>query len=225
MIDKSRVSEISWSRDEVEKIKKSRSIELNIVEDQPLKYSEIEDVDDNVVDLVLAQYQRKANDSVGALPASRYRATFTGLSYPEILDLSHSLDVNSLDTERKKWTIVYHHMKNQSIGPWKEYKWYIDPSTKKKVIIDFGAEGPVDDSIEVHEVTKFDDFLMKTSFMDLEFMLWKILCATTMDKEIISIDCHAKLDDTDKECGKSYDWIYSPNDLLDVSSISPEIVK
>lgn len=225
VIDKSRVSEISWSRDEVEKIKKSRSIELNIVEDQPLKYSEIEDVDDNVVDLVLAQYQRKANDSVGALPASRYRATFTGLSYPEILDLSHSLDVNSLDTERKKWTIVYHHTKNQSIGPWKEYKWYIDPSTKKKVIIDFGAEGPVDDSIEVHEVTKFDDFLMKTSFMDLEFMLWKILCATTMDKEIISIDCHAKLDGTDKECGKSYDWIYSPNDLLDVSSISPEIVK
>ena len=226
VIDKSRVSDLTWSKEEVDKIRKSRSIELNIVEDKALKYSEIEDVDDNAVDMVLSQYQRKANDVVASLPASRYRATLTGLSYPEILDLTHAQDVNTLDMQRKKWSIVFQHLKNPSIGDWKEYKWYIDPKTKKKVIIDFKAIEPDDENIVVHEVTKFDDFLMKTSFMDLEFLLWKILCATAMDKEIISIDCHAKLsEDSDKVCGNSYDWIYSPSDLLDTSSISEEILK
>lgn len=226
VIDKSRVTEIAWSSDEIDKIKKSRSIELNIVEDMPLKYSEIEDVDDNAVDAVLAEYQRETNDEVASLPASRYRATLTGLSYPEVMDLMHAQDMNTLDAERKKWSIIYRHLKNPSIGPWKEYKWYIDPATKQKVIIDFHELGPEDNEIIVHEVTKFDDFLMKTSFMDLEFLLWKILCATSMDKEIIAIDCHAKLKEgSDKTCGKSYDWIYSPRELLDQSSISETILK
>jgi hypothetical protein len=228
ILDKKQLPEVSWTKEEMDMIKKSRSIELNIVEDVNLKYTNIEDLDDNAVDVVLSQYQRKVNDVVSALPASKYRATFTGLTYTEILDLSHAQEMNDLDGERKKWAIAFDHIKNQSIGPWQEYKYYIDPGTKKKVILNIDAPEPIvvkdypGQEIKVIKVSKFDDFLSKTSFIDLEFILWKILCATAMDKEIISIDCHSKFNG--KECGKSYDWIYSPNELLLTSNINPAVV-
>lgn len=224
IIDKSKLPEISWSNEEIEKIRKSRSIELNIVEDVNLKYTNIEEVDSNNVDVILSQYQRKANDVVGALPASKYRATFTGLAYTEILDLSYSEELNNLDGERKKWSIAFNHIKNPSIGEFKEYKYYIDPKTKRKVILDKNADtSNLDENIKVINVSKFDDFLMKTSVMDLEYILWKILCATTMDKEIISITCHAKKNG--KLCNHTYDWIYSPKELLITNTIDVAVLE
>lgn len=226
VIDKTQAPEIAWDKDEIEKIKKSRSIELNIVEDVDLKYTEIEELDENAVDAVLSQYVRKVNDIVGALPASKYRATFTGLTYTEILDLSHSQEMNNLDGERKKWSIAFEHTKNQSIGPWREYKYYIDPDTKKRIEMPISAPDPIDTvrrRLEIIEVSYFDDFLMKTSFMDLEFILWKILCATAMEKEIISIDCHGTYNGS--PCKKSYDWVYSPRELLVMESINPAVAE
>lgn len=224
IIDKSALSTVSWSEEEVAKIKKSRSIELNIVEGSKIKFGEIEDVSENFVDRVLEQYQRKTNDIVAVLPASKYRATFTGLSYPEVLDLSTSQEMNTIDAEWKKWSICFDHIKNQSIGAWEEYYLYTDPDTGKEIRVET-SEG-VPDGIDPHFVSKFEDFLRKTSFMDLDFMLWKILCATAKDKEIISIDCHAvnKVNGQDQQCGNTYDWIYSPSDLLDMTSINVAVL-
>lgn len=224
IIDKSKLNEVSWSPEEISKIKKSRTVELNIVETSPIEYSEIQDVDSNMVDIILAPYQRKYNDVSVALPASRYRATFTGLSYAELTDLATSSEMNSIDAERKKWSICYNHIKNQNIGPWEEYKWYIDPNTKKKVRIGISDNAPNNiNPYDIHTVSKFDDFLMKTSYIDLEFMIWKILCATAMENEIIAITCHAK--HNGKECNKTYDWVYNPSELLRMDLIDPVILE
>lgn len=224
VIDKSQLNEVSWSEEDITKIKKSRTVELNIVETSPIEYSEIQDIDSNMVDMVLAPYQRKYNDITAALPASRYRATFTGLSYAELTDLATSAEMNTIDAERKKWSICFNHIRNQNIGPWEEYKWYIDPDTKKKVKIDIRHNAPNHiNPINVHSVSKFDDFMMKTSYLDLEFMIWKILCATAMDSEIISITCHAK--NNGKECNHTYDWVYSPAELLRMDLIDPVILE
>lgn len=223
-IDKTNVSQVSWTPEEVEKIRKARTVELNIVESGTLEFGEIEDVAPNAVEQVLSQYERKTNDIDAALPASRYRATFIGLSYPEVLDLSSSNRMNNLDGERMKWTIAFRHIKNQSIGPWKEWRYYTDPETGKTVTFSIAGPLPIgvtEDMVSVH--TKFDDFMEKTSYLDLEYILWKILCATAMDKELISIDCHA--DVNGHECGKNYDWIYSPNELLMIQEVSPVVLE
>lgn len=223
-IDKTNVSQISWTQEEMEKIRKARTVELNIIEGDDLVFSEIEDVSSSAMDEVLSQYTRKTNDVEAPLPASRYRATFIGLSYPEVLDLNNSNELNSLDGERAKWTIAYNHIRNQSIGPWQEYKWYIDKDTKKKIKIGFSDPPPKGYTVsDMHVVTKFDDFLMKTSWIDLEFILWKILCATAMDKEIITVECHANVGG--KRCNHSYDWVYSPNELLDISTVNPAVLE
>jgi hypothetical protein len=198
IIDKTNVPEISFTKEEVEKIKKSRSVTLNIIETKNMEYSIIEE--DNSadsplnIDAILKQYTRKMNDMRVSMPASKYRATFTGLSYPEILDLSYSQELNNLDGELKKWSIVFNHIKNPSIGDFKEYE-YAD------------ATG------NVIKVSAFEDFLKKTSFIDLEYALWAILCATCLDKEIVSIDCHGK------NCNNVYDWIYDPKTLIQMSSV------
>ena len=224
VIDKSQLDEVSWSPEEISKIKKSRTVELNIVETSPIEYSEIQDADSNLVDMILAPYQRKFNDITAARPASRYRATFTGLSYAELTDLATSAEMNTFDAERMKWSICFNHIKNQNIGPWEEYKWYIDPDTKKKVKIDIKHNAPNNiNPSTIHTVTKFEDFMMKTSYVDLEFMIWKILCATAMDSEIISITCHAN--HNGKECGHTYDWVYSPAELLRMDLIDPVILE
>lgn len=221
-IDKRNLDQVSWSEDEVAKIKKSRIIELNIVEGKDIDFGNVVNVVDNAVDNILAQYKRSTNDKLAALPASKYRATFSGLTYPEVLDLSTSVEMNNLDGERKKWSICFAHIHNQSIGEWKEYYIYTDENGKTITTDDKTKIPDTIPETSIHFVSRYEDFLRKTSYMDLEFMLWKILCATTMDKEIISIECHSTVND--KRCGNTYDWIYDPNDLLDVNSINPGIL-
>lgn len=225
IIDKRNVPEISWDKDEYEKIRKSRTIELNIVEGKDIEFSEIKNAPDNLVDVILQPYTRKTNDLSVSLPASKYRCTISGLSYPEVLDLSTSTEMDNLAGERKKWSICYNHIHNQSIGPWEEYQWYIDPKTNKEVRIGYTDPAPegIDDT-KVYVVSKFEDFLKKTSHTDLDFLLWKILCATTMDEEIITIDCNA-LQPNGTTCNKSYDWIYRPTELLQMSLINESILQ
>lgn len=221
IIDKRDASELSWTAEEAEKIRKSRTVELNIVEGKDIEFGDVTNVTGNAVDNLLSKYQRKTNDVVAALPASKYRATFTGLTYPEVIDLSTSNEMNTIDGERKKWSICFSHIRNQSIGDWEEYQEYTDPKSGKIVRAIIGTELP-DDVDDIHVVTKFEDFMRKTSFMDLEFMLWKILCATTMDREIVSIDCRSSFHGA--PCGNTYDWIYTPSDLLGVDSIDPVVL-
>lgn len=226
IINKRDVSNVSFNEEEIEKIRKSRTVELNIVETKNLEFSSIKNVPKgNAIDNILSPYIRKHNDIVAALPASKYRATFTGLSYVEMIDLSNSQELNTLDGERKKWSIAFNHIKNQSIGPWRSYNYYIDDSGNKVELKDGDAlpENISDD--DIIEVTKFEDFLMKTSYIDLDYIIWKILCATTKEKELISINCNKIIDDKGTRCGNTYDWIYNPIELLDTSSISPEILE
>jgi hypothetical protein len=221
-IDKTNLNQVTWSNEELDKIKKARVIELNIVEGKDIDFGNIVNASDNAVDMVLAAYKRKTNDKVSPLPASKYRATFTGLTYPEVLDLSTSVEMNNLDGERKKWSICFDHIQNQSIGDWEEYYTYTDQENN---IIRADNRNDIPDTISedaIHYVSRYEDFLRKTSYLDVEFMLWKILCATTMDKEIISIECHSI--NNGKPCNTTYDWIYDPDDLLAVDSMNPAVL-
>ena len=214
LINKRDADQIAWTAEEAEKIRRSRTVELKIVESKDLQLGNIEDVEDDAIDSVLSEYERTVNEVSAALPASHYRATFTGLTYAEIIDLSTAVELNDYDGERKKWTIAFNHIKNQTIGPWEEYKMYRDPFTKKMVKTKTISSIPPDvKTADIHEVSKFEDFLRKTSYMDLDFILWKILCATTMGTELVTIKC--------KTCNHSYDHIYRPDEMLRVEKINP----
>lgn len=182
IIDKSNVAELAFSTEELDRIKRAREVEVKIVERNEVAYNIIDEPTDNIDDII-SQYTRKFNDRTISLPASRYRCTVTGLSYAEAIDLDYSLQVETLDSEIKKWSMAYAHVKNPSIGRFAD----------------------------------FNDFLQKTSSRDLDYLLWAILCATSMSREIVSVDCHHN------NCGTSHEWVYSPESLLQLDKI-PEFL-
>lgn len=214
LINKRDADQIAWTEEEAEKIKRARTIELKIVESKDLQIGNIEDVEDDAIDSVLSTYEHTVNEVAAALPASHYRATFTGLTYAEIIDLSTAVSLNNYDGEKKKWTIAFNHIKNQTIGPWEEYKMYRDPTTKKMVKTKTLATIPPEvKTADIHEVSKFEDFLRKTSYMDIDFILWKVLCATALGTEIVNVKC--------RKCQHSYDHIYRPDEMLRIEKINP----
>lgn len=224
-IDKTKVPDLQFSEEELRKIKYSRKIELDIVEGFDIDYASIENADENLLDIALAPYKRKSHDIEAALPASNYRGVFTGLTYAEVLDLKAASDISGLDAEYKKWTVAFEHLKNPSIGPFEEYRWYIDPDTHRRVKLTMTEKAPstLREDTVIHTCSKFEDFLRKTSFMDLEYMLWKVLCATASDKEMLNIVCHAPYNG--QQCNNSYDWIYNPAELLVESSVSSIVLE
>lgn len=222
VIDKRNVDQITWTADEIAKIRKSRHVELKIVETGDINFGSIVDGDDNAVDKILQQYTRKTNDTSSPLPASKYRATFTGLTYPEVLSLHASIEMNDTDLERKKWTIAFNHMTNISIGPWEEYTWYLD---EKNRIVKVPYKAPVPAEAVRHDVSKFEDFLRKTSYIDINFIMWKILCATSTDREIVTITCGVINQTTKNPCRNRYEWIYNPSSLLDPADMNPVVLE
>lgn len=225
IIDKSNVSDISWSEEDMAKIKKARTVELNIKDKGEIEFGTITNITGNAIDKVLSKYQRKNHDIVRALPASKYRATFTGLTFPEVLDLQVSSEMSTFDAEMKKWTIAFNHIKNQSIGPWKEYYEYRDPATGQMIQIGINDSLPTDvPSSQIIKVDQFDDFMRHTSYLDLKYIIWCILCATAMDSEIIQVRCTHQLP-SKQECNNIYDWVYKPADLLVSDSISEDILQ
>lgn len=209
--------EISFSQDDFKKVKESRTIELNIVETSDIEFSQIEELDTNDVDKVLESYQCKTNQIESVLPASKYKASFSGLTYTEVLDLTYATTTSDIESEHKKWTICFNHIKNPSIGPFVPYRQYYDPIKKKRITM--GDHDILPNYIkksDVHEVSAYEDFLRKTSYLDLNFMLWKILCATSLNQEILTVKC---------DCGKLHEHLYRPNDLLIIDSVSPVVLE
>lgn len=225
VIDKRQADQVEWTEDDLNKLRRARTIELDIVEGDTIEFGEIESVSGSAVDQIMEEYANSAGSVTGALPASKYRCTFIGLRYMEVLDLSTSNMINNLDGEWKMWSIAFNHIRNQSIGPWEEWDWYIDPVTKARVEVH--APNKVPEGIpenEVHHMTKFHDFLSKTSYKDLQYILWRILCATAMESEIIHVRCRTELPPDKHECGHFYDWVYQPANLLDIEKVNKTVL-
>lgn len=221
IIDKSNISNYGWTEEEFDKISKSREINLKIIDGMDLKFNKIiEEDDENVIDSVLHEYRRKLKDVTVVLPASKYCGTMRGLSYIEMSDLSYQAELSPANLYNKGWTMIYDHFENISIGL-ESYSYFIDPTTKQKIRITESTEIP--EGCIVKNVSRYEDFLMKTSFADYQFLLWKLLCATILESEIITLTCGTVTNG--KRCNARFDWLYSPESLIDMSKMDPEILK
>lgn len=221
IINKENISQFGWTPEDYDKISKSKTINLKITEGADIEFNTIEDEDDhNVIENVLKEYRRKLKDVTVVLPASCYRATMRGLSYTEVLDLSYQEELNQADLYSKGWSMIYDHMENMSIEP-KEHSFYLDPVTRKKIEVTEGMTVP--EGVEVTKVSRYEDFLMKTSHTDYQFLLWKLLCATILDNEIITLTCGTMING--KKCNSRFDWLYTPEDLIDSKDMDQSVLE
>lgn len=220
IIDKSQVDDVTFDEDDLEKIRKAHTIELDIREKKPINFSEIKRAPGASLSRILEQYKPNVNGIEIVLPASRYRCSVTGLSYPELLELSTDRLINTSDSQRSLWSICFRHMHNPSIGAWQSYTEYVDGTGETKRV------GPNEElpenAINVNEVTEFDDFMRKTSYLDQPYILWNILCVTSTETEIINVRCNGT---RSVPCDTSYETVYFPKKLLDTQAIAPEILE
>jgi hypothetical protein len=182
LIDKTKVPELAFDQEDIDKIKAARSVKVQMVQEFSTKFTIVDDDNIKPLDKILSPRDTRVGQFPLTLPASHYRATMTGLSYPEVMDLSYSMNLNRYDAELQKWTIAYRHIKNASIG----------------------------------EFMDFNDFMDKTSYIDLNILLWGVICATTFDGEVVPIDCRVR------GCGKTYQHIYVPSELVDWDLMAEE---
>lgn len=221
IIDKTNISNYGWTPEEFDKITKSKQINLQIVDGMDLKFNKIiDEEDENAIDSVLREYRRRLKDVSVVLPGSRYCGTMRGLSYIEMTDLSYQAELSPANLYNKGWTMIYDHLENINIDI-SEYRYFIDPETKAKVKITEGTQVPL--GTEIHSVSRYEDFLMKTSFVDYQFLLWKLLCATILENEIISLTCGSVTNG--HRCNAKFDWLYVPESLIDMTKMDPEILK
>lgn len=168
-----------------------------VVEAHEIRLTEIEEID-----LATITVRRPTESYLGKVseahiskhaarmifPGSGYSAEFAAMSYGEMSDIALNLNALTQDRYRKRLTTIYNKLKNPSCGKFES----------------------------------FEEFLKNTAYTDIPLATYALLVASYPEVQKIPLTCTNKLKDadgkeTDKICGKSYDWTYQTRSILDLS--------
>ena len=116
LIDKTGLgADFHFTPEEQEKIVSATQIKVTEVEDIDLSTITVTKSDKSFIDSV-DEYQLSSSKVPVVFPASRFRASMTGLSYGELGDLSLGTENVTFDQLHKKLSIIYNKMTNVSCG-------------------------------------------------------------------------------------------------------------
>ena len=71
---------------------------------------------------IISKYDSGINDVPVTLPMSGYRCVLRGINYLDFIKLSTPTSGNAVDAEIRRWTIIYNHLKNPSIGDFTDFE-------------------------------------------------------------------------------------------------------
>lgn len=71
---------------------------------------------------IIKPYDSGINDVTLTLPLSGYRCVIRAINWFDFIKLSAPSSQNKSDTELKKWSVIYEHIKNPSIGNFKNFE-------------------------------------------------------------------------------------------------------
>lgn len=99
-----------------------REINVNVVEvsEQNMECRTV--IENSRLDGVIKTYDSGINDVPITLPVSGYRCTIRAINWFDFIKLSAPSSRNPIDNELKNWSIIYKHMKNVSIGEFKDFE-------------------------------------------------------------------------------------------------------
>ena len=99
---------------------KQVNIFVNEISDTDIESSTI--IENTDQDGIITTYDSGINDVPITLPMSGYRCVMRGINYLDFIKLSAPSSGNAVDAEIKTWTIIYNHLKNPSIGAFKNFE-------------------------------------------------------------------------------------------------------
>lgn len=99
--------------------KKSIDVVVKKVSEEELKYVNV--VENSQQKGIIQTYDTGINDTPITLPASAYRCVMRPINWFDFIRLVAPSSQNRSDDELKKWSVIYKHMKNVSIGEFKDF--------------------------------------------------------------------------------------------------------
>lgn len=96
------------------------NIHVREVSEQELLTSNI--VENSNQEGIISVYDSGINDVPITLPLSGYRCVIRSINWFDFIKLTAPTSNNSVDNELKKWSVIYQHIKNPSIGEFKDFE-------------------------------------------------------------------------------------------------------
>lgn len=169
-------------------LQKNKEVNIYVKEISESEMMAMEVIENSDLKGVITPYDAGLTDVPLTLPLSAYRCTMRSVNWFDFIKLTTSPSSGKIsDAELKKWTVIFKHVKNASIGEFKAFE---------------------RDGIKYSE---FDDFLMKTKYQDRELLMWGILVATADPEEELHFKCN------NPKCGHHISTKYIPKNLLHYS--------
>lgn len=118
------VSEVTVNVDgeTVQELTTTRTLDIivNEVSEKDLQVSTI--IENSQIEGIIKPYESGLNDVPITLPLSAYRAVMRPISWMDFIKLVSPTAGTHADNELRQWSVIYKHLKNPSIGPFKSFE-------------------------------------------------------------------------------------------------------
>ena len=106
----------------VANISKSRAVDIIVkeVSETELKMANI--IENSNIEGIITTYDSGINDVPLTLPLSGYRCVMRSINWFDFIKLTAPTSNNGVDNELKKWSVLYDHIKNVSIGDFTDFE-------------------------------------------------------------------------------------------------------
>ena len=106
----------------VANISKSREVDILVkeVSEAELKMANI--IENSNIEGIITTYDSGINDVPLTLPLSGYRCVMRSINWFDFIKLTAPTSNNGVDNELKKWSVLYDHIKNVSIGDFTDFE-------------------------------------------------------------------------------------------------------
>lgn len=106
----------------LQEVTNTRTLEIvvNEIDEKELRTATV--IENSQIEGIIEAYDSGLNDVPVTLPASAYRAVLNSIAWLDFIKLVAPTSGTRADDELRKWSVLYKHIKNPSIGKFKDFE-------------------------------------------------------------------------------------------------------
>lgn len=106
----------------VNQMTQSAKINVRVIEVSEEQMRSAKVIMNSQMEGIITPYVSETGDVPLALPLSAYRCVIRPVNYWQFIELGSPMSGNRVDVDKKQWSIIFEHLKNASIGDFKDFE-------------------------------------------------------------------------------------------------------
>lgn len=106
----------------VANLSKTSELNVNVKEVQDIELLASTVIENSAQAGIISKYESDINQVPITLPLSGYRCVMRPINWFDFIKLAAPTSNNNIDNELKKWSVIYDHIENPSIGPFEDFE-------------------------------------------------------------------------------------------------------